>query len=117
MVEADVLGVIRSLNFEEKDISDTRLVLNKIIPLASKAKVISFSKCPRAGNQIAHFLVRAVTGSRRCFPCRPMLLVGFLNSLILPCWKIDFFCRDGYIPMWLTSLIEEDSGVTNSLSL
>lgn len=62
IVETDAMEVIKSLNFETIDISDIELIVNEVISLTPKAGVVSFAKCPRKGNQIAHLLVHATTG-------------------------------------------------------
>lgn len=84
IVEADVLKVIRALNYEIADISESKIVMNEVEVLAAEASVISFIKCPRVGNQIA----RAAAGFSSVFS---LSSTCFLNRPHLPCWKTFFF--------------------------
>lgn len=61
IVETDAKEVVKALNHECEDFSESKMVLQEIENLASQAGIIAFKKCPRAGNKIANHLARAAT--------------------------------------------------------
>lgn len=68
IVEANTLEVIRALNFECGELSESKVVMDDIVGLASRTGVLSFMKCPRMGNRIMHHLVRIATSFRPIDP-------------------------------------------------
>lgn len=55
IVEANAAEVIKALNFECEDASDTKIVMHEVESLADSTGVISFAKCPRGGNKFEYF--------------------------------------------------------------
>lgn len=118
VVEADALEVIKSLNYESEDISDTKLVLNEVESLVANVGVITFVKCPRAGNKIAHSLTQmaagfAPTSSPSIEAIRGHFDISSFCDSSTP--EEMFFCRDDLIPNWLSSFIREELVIPNCL--
>lgn len=91
------------------------MIANEVLAIAPDAGVVSFVKCPRKGNLVAHSLARAATG----IPSAISMSANIASMSIIFCCDSSFFesfsvleddesGRDLYIPEWLTSLIEED---------
>lgn len=110
IVEADAMELVKSLNLEASDISESEVVVNEVIALTPEAGVVCFSKCPKRGNLVAHSLARAAAGFPSVSSLPADVVERSCNSLIFyssSTLEIDFvFGRDDSV--WLTSLIEDD---------
>lgn len=62
LIESDSIEVVKALNHKEEDLSESRVILEEISQLASLAGEVSFTKCPRRVNGIAHTLARSAAG-------------------------------------------------------
>lgn len=118
VVESDASEVIKAWNFVCEDISDTKLVMNKVEELVASAGVIAFVKGPRARNRVVHSLARAITGLSSTSSLSIDVVEGFFElSIFCDSSTLEemFFCGDEIITNWLSSLIQGELVVTNSL--